>query len=209
MKWALRQLAAPVRYLGISQGSGWLTSKLTYDWVIPLTFSAISTLAVSYFRFSLGLFSDTGFISGVINLLNLLIAFFIAALAAVATFDRKGLDDAMKGEPAIMRRRDSKGIVRDRILTHRQFICYLFGYLSFCSIMLLLTLYAIRLAGKEAVSALDWEMPIAHFLVTSSDILKVCGSLIFFLIFYQIVISMLLGIYFLADRLQFLDDPND
>lgn len=209
MKWALRQLAAPVRYLGISQGSGWLTSKLTYDWVIPLTFSTMATLAVSYFRFSLGLFSDTGFISGVINLLNLLIAFFIAALAAVATFDRKGLDDAMKGEPAIMRRRDSKGIVRDRILTHRQFICYLFGYLSFCSIMLLLALYAIRLAGKRAVAAVDWELAVGNLMLMSSDILKIFGSFIFFLTFSQIVIAMLLGIYFLADRLQFLDDPND
>lgn len=209
MKWAVRQLGAPTRYLRIRQGNGWLSSKATYDFVIPGVFALVATIAMWRFEFSLGLFKDTGFISGVINLLNLLIAFFIAALAAVATFDRPGLDDPMKGEPALMKRRNSKGVIKDTILTHRQFICYLFGYLSFSSIMMLLALYAIRLVGSGVVEALDFDLTIAQIVIAIKSVTRLIGSLVFFFLFGQIIVTMLLGIYFLADRFQFLDDPED
>ena len=102
-----------MRYLGIAQGAGLFTSKATYDFVVPAAVSLLSTAAVWWLSLSLGLYAPDGLIPGIINLLNLLIAFFIAALAAVATFDRPGLDDKMKGEPATMKRKDSKGVVRD------------------------------------------------------------------------------------------------
>lgn len=209
MKWAARQLCAPTRYLRIRQGSGWLSSKATYDFVIPGIFAIVATFATWLFQFELGLFKDTGFIAGVINLLNLLIAFFIAALAAVATFDRPGLDDPMKGEPALMARRNSKGVVKDAILTHRQFICYLFGYLSFSSIMMLLALYTIRLIGPDAIQALNFDVTAGQVSIALRPIARLVGSAVFFLLFGQIVVTMLLGIYFLADRFQFLDDPED
>lgn len=207
MKWALRQLCAPTRYLLIRQGHGWFSSKFTYDVVIPASFAFLATAAVWQSNASLGFFAETGFVPGIINLLNLLIAFFIAALAAVATFNRPGLDEPLKGEPAIMERRASDGVVRATILSHRQFICYLFGYLSFISIMLLLTLYAIRLFGNEVLVELrltpDGGLTCVH------EVVKAVASFVFFLVFTQVVVTMLLGIYFLTDRFQFLDDPHD
>jgi hypothetical protein len=209
MKWVVRQLGAPMRYLRIAQGGGAFTSKATYDFVLPALFSALATFAISWFSFSLGLYAADGFIPGIINLLNLLIAFFIAALAAVATFDRPGLDDKLKGEPATMKRKDSKGVVRDHVLTHRQFICYLFGYLAFSSIMLLLILYGFRLVGHDAAAAVHLKLALGKLDVDLKPILKLIGIYAFFFLFGQIIITMLLGIYFLSDRLQFLDDPND
>jgi hypothetical protein len=208
VKWIVRQLAAPIGYLRIAQGDGLLTSKASYDFVLPTFFSLLLTFAAWRFSLSLGLYASNGFIPGIINLLNLLIAFFIAALAAVATFDRPGLDDPMKGEPATMKRRNSKNVIRDHVLTHRQFICYLFGYLSFISIMLLLILYGFRLAGPEAAS-FDWHVTVWSIGVDAKSVLRLLGLFIFFFLFTQIIITMLLGIYFLSDRLQFLDDPND
>lgn len=209
MNWTVRQLGAPVRYLRIAQGSGLFTSKATYDFVLPLVLAALATTAVRWFSITLGLYAADGLIPGVIDLLNLLIAFFIAALAAVATFDRPGLDDKMKGEPALMRRRDSKGVIRDCALTHRQFICYLFGYLSFSSIMLLLGLYMLRLIGTDVAAALDLTLTIGTIHVDTKALFKTAAVFAFFFVFAQIVVAMLLGIYFLTDRLQFLDDPND
>jgi hypothetical protein len=209
MIWVIHQLAAPVRYLSIAQGGGLFTSKATYDFVLPTAISLIATFVVWRFSFSLGLYAADGFIPGIINLLNLLIAFFIAALAAVATFDRPGLDDPMKGEPATMKRRDSKNIVRDRFLTHRQFICYLFGYLSFSTIMLLLILYGFRLVGHEAAASLDLHVHVWGPVFALKPLLKLIGTFVFFFLFTQIIVTMLLGIYFLSDRFQFLDDPND
>lgn len=209
MKWAANQLCAPTRYLGIEQGSGLLSSKVTYDFVIPAAFALIATALVGYFKFGLGLFVADGFVPGILDLLNLLIAFFIAALAAVATFDRPGLDDPMKGEPALMKRKGKDGIVRDKILSHRQFICYLFGYLSFISIMLLLALYAIRLVGSDAVGLLDIDFSLGSIVIELRSVARAVGSFALFFVFGQIIVTMLLGIYFLADRFQFLDDPND
>lgn len=108
-----------------------------------------------------------------------------------------------------MARRNSKGVVKDAILTHRQFICYLFGYLSFNSIMMLLALYTIRLIGPDAVQALNFEVTAGQVSIALRPIARLIGSAVFFLLFGQIVVTMLLGIYFLADRFQFLDDPED
>lgn len=209
MMWAIRQLGAPLRYLRIMQGDGWFTSKATYDYVFPALLALTATASVWYFSFSLGLYAQEGFIPGIINLLNLLIAFFIAALAAVATFDRPGLDDRLKGEPATMKRRTSKGGDRDHVLTHRQFICYLFGYLSFSSIVLLLALYGFRLIGPFTSAPMDLNVAIGGLTLDLKQIFRMFGTFFFFLLFFQIIINMLLGVYFLCDRLQFLDDPND
>lgn len=198
MIWAMRQLGAPLRYLRISQGSGLLHSKLTYDLVIPLCVSSGVTFVVMKTSAKLGVFTDSGLIPNVINLLNLLIAFFIAALAAVATFDRKGLDDNLKGEPAILRLRNSQDFVVEHALTHRQFVCYLFGYLSFASIMLLMTLYAVRMFGDDLQPVVNAG--------SAFPFLKATASFVFFFLMSQMMVTMLLGIYFLCDRLQFLDD---
>lgn len=207
--WVVKQLGSPLRYLQIKQGSGIFTSKLTYDLIIPVFISLILTIVMWWFSLSLGLFATEGFIPSIINLLNLLIAFFIAALAAVATFDRPGLDDRLKGEPATMRRRNDKDVVRDHVLSHRQFICYLFGYLSFSSIVLLLTLYGVRLVGHETVAPINLTLSLWGLVFHLSILLRSVGIFVFFFFFTQIVINMLLGIYFLSDRLQFLNDPND
>lgn len=209
MKWVVRQLGAPVRYLGIEQGAGLFTSKATYDLMVPTVLSLLATALVWWLSLSLGLYATDGLIPGIIDLLNLLIAFFIAALAAVATFDRPGLDDKMKGEPATMKRKDSKGVVRVHVLTHRQFICYLFGYLSFSSIMLLLILYGVRLIGHDAATAVELDITVGELALDLKPILKLIGTYLFFFLFAQIIVTMLLGIYFLTDRFQFLDDPND
>ena len=65
-----------------------------------------------------------GCVSRILNLLKLSIAFFIAALAAIATFDRPEIYTAMKGEPAVMKRTAKDIIVRNKIITHGQFMGY-------------------------------------------------------------------------------------
>lgn len=201
MRWAVRQLCSPVRYLMITQGEGLLSSKRTYDFVLPVVVGAIMAILSDRLTLKLGLFSEQGLVPNVISLLNLLIAFFIAALAAVATFDRKGLDDPLKGEPAILCRRNKRNVYVDHILTHRQFVCYLFGYLSFASIVFLLTLYGVRMFGDH----------IKVLVAQAGDFtsaLNALGVFLFFALLAQLVITMLLGIYFLTDRLQFLDDST-
>jgi len=199
MLWAVKQLCAPMRYLRISQGNGLFKSKLTYDLVIPVGLAAVSTSLTWYLSATLGMFSTSGLVPGLINLLNLMIAFFIAALAAVATFDKPSLDEDMKGDPAVLTLRTAKGEKRLHKLTNRQFICYIFGYLSFASIMLIAALYIARQVGPLVLERVSLIPPAIAYG-------RLAIAFLLFLAIWQIFVTMLLGIYFLCDRLQFLDD---
>lgn len=75
--------------------------------------------------------------------------------------------------------------------------------------MLLLILYGFRLVGQEAASAVHLKPHLGSITVNLKPALKLLGTYLFFFLFAQIIVTMLLGIYFLTDRLQFLDDPND
>jgi len=201
MIWAARQLFAPLRYLAISQGNGIFTSKFTYDIIIPAMISIFFGSMSWIFNLPLGFLSTEGFVADILDLLNLLTAFFIAALAAVATFDRPGLDTAMKGDPATLNRRNRYGENVETTLTHRQFICYLFGFLSHTSILLLITLYFFRAFSNEAIYLINNYSWINEF----AKPILIC---IFFFVIGHIFVTMLLGIYFLCDRLQVLDNNS-
>jgi Trk-type K+ transport system membrane component len=72
---------------------------------------------------------EAGFLKGVRDLIALFAAFFVVALAAVATFSRESLDLPMEGTTPTL---DGKELSR------RQFVCYLFGYLAVLSFALFL-----------------------------------------------------------------------
>lgn len=201
MIWAIRQLFVPIRYLQIKQGKGIFSSKFTYDFTIPFVLSVVSILTVSLLSISLGVFSNTGLVSSIVNLLSLFTAFFIAALAAVSTFDRKGLDEIMKGQPAVLELVNRRNENPERPLTHRQFICYLFGYLSFISILFITSIYFFKLIVPSMLKIVNIPELLA-------SILKFGFGFLFFFVFWQILVTVLFGIYFLCDRLQFLDDPE-
>src|SRR5258706_8987546 len=69
------------------------------------------------------------------DLLQVLTGFYIASLAAVATFNKPGLDDPMAGDPPTLRE-DYCAITTVKPLTRRRFLCLLFGYLSWLSLFL-------------------------------------------------------------------------
>lgn len=75
--------------------------------------------------------------------------------------------------------------------------------------MLLLALYAIRLLGEGTIPASNYELLVGLTAIPVRELVRTGGSFIFFIVFGHIVVTMLLGIYFLADRFQFLDDPHD
>jgi hypothetical protein len=148
------------------------------------------------------LFSEHGIIGGFQRLLELLIPFYIVALAAVATFERRGLDEEMKGQPAILALRRASGEKADHFLTRRKFICYLFGYLASCSlclfvIILMCGLWEEQLARMAAVVFGAW-----------TKYMKIGTLLVFLVPIWQIIITTLLGVFFMSERLQVMADAG-
>jgi len=174
---AWKRLVAPVRYLAIRH-----QIKPRYDWCWPLVLTAVTMAIFWLLPLRPALLGDHGILKGVQDLIALFAAFFVAALAAVATFDRKSLDLPMQGTTPTLDGRD---------LSRRQFMCYLFGYLAVLSFALFLGIVSADIVIPSlrvvlSVSALWW--------------VKAISGAVFAFAFWNMIVTTLLGIYFLVER---------
>ena len=109
MIWVARQLFAPIKYLRIRHGDSLLRSKRVYDFVLPGIFSACTCGTFWILGFRLSVFDHNELVKRILDLLALMIVFYVAALAAVATFERKGIDNPLRGGDAVLRVRNHDG----------------------------------------------------------------------------------------------------
>lgn len=199
--WWVRQLLSPLTYLRIRLGEGtWYETKRFYDYVLP----AILGLLTTYGYFSLipqpVLLGEHGLLNSISGLLQLLVAFFIAALAAVATFPRESMDKPLRGSPAHLKRwSNAQQRNVDVELSRRQFVCYLFGYLSFLSLALFLAIIVADAVWPHVAKSLGDD--ILHYL-------KLILTGVLWIAFWNVLIQTVLGLYFLADRMQQDDDTS-
>jgi len=205
--WAARQLCAPMSYLRIRHGDGLFASKRFYDFVLPTGLAALTCAVFYCLEIPLSIFSHEELVKRITDILVLMIVFYMAALAAVATFERKGIDERLKDEDALLWvRHHDGGEWVERTLSYRQFISYLFGYLSFLSLCLYMFI---------TVFALIWPQLEVHFVscrLAIDVITNWLAPIIFFLVFasiWQLTVTSLLGIYFLTERIQSLNEPEN
>jgi hypothetical protein len=206
MIWAIRQLLVPLSYLRIREGDRFTQSKAVYDFALPGVLTVISVGLLSWLSVPLVISSHAALVASLSQLLGLLIAFYMAALAAVATFGRDTIDVPLKGGDAtLMVRHHDGGHWVKRVLTYRQFICYLFGYLSFLSLVTFTALIFLQkvwpLLAEKAKPYVIWG-PVTGVLT------PVLFVLLFFAI-WQLVVTSMLGIYFLSERMQSIQEPEN
>ncbi|WP_269515355.1 hypothetical protein [Brevundimonas subvibrioides] len=204
MIWAFRQLATPCNYLRIRHGEDVFRSKLVYDLILPGLLAG-GTLAVALIcDMPLSVLEDKELFGAMSGLLAILIGFYMAALAAVSTFDRAGIDNKLEGHDALLsvRRTDGRGRV-DKKLSYRQFISYLFGYASFLSFIIYVALFL----GKSVWSKMEAAVRQIRFgpevMVYGIEPLSFYLTAFFM---WQLFLVSLLGIYFLAERIQELHE---
>ncbi len=172
---------------------------------IPLIFGILSGIIVYFLPINLNIFGQNGIVSQTNGLLQILTGFFIASLAAVATFQRTELDDVMQGNPPKL---PINSGYQFEELTRRRFLCLLFGYLSGISIFL-------YIFGSLATIL----APVFQFLVTGSYIYHIISRVLFSTLYCSILGNLLvttfLGLYFLVDRIHqdspkigFSNDPS-
>ncbi|WP_168011917.1 hypothetical protein [Halomonas salinarum] len=179
------QVTRPLSYLAIDH-----EDKYLYDWVFPLLVLALASGLVHFF--DADLVNLIKYSSGLASFVSGLPGFFIAALAAVATFNRKDIDRDMAGEnpPTV------ETLVGDRkvkvVLTRRRFLCMLFSYLTALSIVL--SVIGLTPVAFDFLS--DGELNISFL----SAIFYLFS---FFILFFQLVVSTLYGLYYLGDRVHY------
>jgi len=188
----LLRLIRPLDYLRIHHHE-----KRWYDWYLPGILSIIMLLAIHYLPVRPKILGHDGLIYYVVELLKILTGFYIASLAAIATFNKPGMDEIMPGDPPTIST-TFRGRRTTSSLTRRRFLCLLFGYLAFMSMILYFGGAAAGLIAKNA----KLVIPVRFF-----PFFKLSGLYLYLFCVSNLVITTLLGLFYMVDRIH-REDPK-
>lgn len=159
-----------------------------YQWTIPGILALVALIGFLVLPVRPPVLTDKGLINTVNGLLNTLIGFYIAALAAIATFKNDTLDQTMKGRPPVLKVTRG-GEVNEEPFTRRRFLVVLFGYCAFLAILLFgLGVVSLMVAPSFAT-------------VKFVAVLRVVWLALYFAMCASLLVSTLLGLHYLIDRM--------
>ncbi len=183
-----RHLLRPLSYLFIEHKQKWRVY-----WLYPLLFSSM-TVGVLFLLKKYGaitFYADGAVIAKILGFVQNLPGFYIAALAAIATFNKIDIDKTMPSPaPRIDIIVQGKSIAIE--LTRRRFLCSMFAFLTAESMILVM----LSVFG-QTISVPVKAMLSAQFHVWASALFM----LIYMFIFLQMLITTFWGLYYLGDRL--------
>lgn len=184
------KLLKPLSYLGIKH-----SEKRWFDIYLPACLAVLIGIIIFNLPKPIALLGKDSLISLVNGILQILSGFYIASMAAVATFQKEGMDNYMDGIPPKL-----KGVS----LTRRNFLTYLFGYLAFMSILMYFVGGFIQLSASNlSLWVVDWHGSIKVFLVIA-----------YLFVVANILTTTVLGMHFLIDKIhraepKFVDSPDN
>lgn len=177
------QLTRPISYLFLNHTSG-----KVYNWKIPF-FLTLVTIIFLYFLVGIDkVLTETGLIIELSSFISNLPGFLIAALAAIATFNRPIIDQEMINAPTIDVKVGESGI-DDMKLTRRDFLLRLFSYLTVLSIFLII------------YQKIGYVMSVPEVIQSNMQIVEWLFVGGYFLFFWQLLVLLLFGLYYLCERL--------
>lgn len=168
----------------------------TVNWKIPIILGIIFTTilcVVDYFNVSLILKDTLRFFANGNSQYFFFPGFFLTALAAIAVFEKKSLDCQLPGSQVTISIRGRGQICEDRPLTRRLLLSLMFSFLTVHSLTFCIILFLIACFGSYFFNLLSAHPCIQYF----------CLCLSFFIlvvIFFQILLNMLIGLYYLGER---------
>lgn len=171
--------------------------KAKADWALPLVLTALTLIGLWVVGWTrpVAFWSEPGVISRVLGFTQGLPGFYIAALAAIATFNKLDIDKKMPA-PAPRLKIHVRGVGQEIELTRRRFLCLMFAFLTAESILLIV----IAICALGSAAGLKASLP--SFLI---EPMYWIGAAIFLFVFWQMVVVTLWGIYYLGDRLHQVD----
>lgn len=182
----------PLNYLILQNEQG-KYAVLRRDWKIVISLAGTSC----FFFFVLGInfFGNEGIINSLESLSTTLIGFYITALGVIATFggENLSLDKKIPHNlgPIYFKFASGKRIQ----FTRRQYICIMFGYLSFQSITFsIVSLLAVHSSANIVNCLHYYNMDILLHL-------RIIVVFFLFAMFSHMIITTFLGIYYLSYRI--------
>lgn len=182
-------LLRPLAYLRISHDG---SSLPWLNWGLPAVISGALVVGVGYYAPSINVFHGGGVLDKVLSFVQSLPGFYLAALAAVATFNRPDLDSLMAGTPPRAKIINAQGTLQEVPLTRRRFLCMMFAYLTALS-------FAITIAIIAGLALAD---PLTRSLSAPvAGTLRVVGAFAYVLLTAQMLVVTLWGLYYLGERM--------
>ncbi len=177
----LYKLFAPLKYKKIKH-----QQKSIVDVYLPLIVAVLSAIMCIFVPEPVVILGEDGLLKSLSGYLQFLTGFFVASVAAIATFPNKNMDVITDG---IALRLNGEQ------LTRRQFLSYLFGYLAFLGLML------VAIGGVAEL----FEKNIQLLLTLSTSMLLMIFKGVFLIIYLYYVFSImfitLYGLYYLTEKI--------
>lgn len=164
------------------------------DWLIPGVITASVAVLVFSFWSNINIYGSSGLIARVLSFIQSLPGFYIAALAAIATFGRNDIDNIIpRPTPTITELRDGEENVIP--LTRRRFLCMMFAFLTAESVLLILaSITILSFAG-------DYKGGATLTLTFMSKL----GFVIYLFFLFQMILATFWGLFYLGDRIHQTD----
>lgn len=187
-----QDLARPFAYLSIRHHSD-LPSVI--NWWVPGCLAVALTSASMFWGLELRLFGSEGVVPLLLGFVQTLTGFYLAALAAMATFDSPSMDRPMPGTPPVMKVVHN-GALTEVNATRRRFLCSMFSYLT-ASSFALTVLSIFLIAAASGVKSL-----------LSPDLVYVLRSLMLLCYLFaaaQMTAITFWGLYYMGERVHVED----
>lgn len=186
-------LLRPLAYLTIRHPSN-LPGLV--NWGVPALLAGIAVVVVgSFAKISVDVWGVAGVVSRLLGFIQNLPGFYIAALAAVATFGGVGMKKPMPGAPPTMNI-PHNGVLTRMDLTRGLFLTSMFAYLTALSLLLTLT----AVAGLALAESIKSMTPINLY-----PFLKLIATFVYLMFVAQLVCVTFWGLYYLGERMHLSD----
>lgn len=185
----LLDLVRPFAYLTIRHPG---RLPLAINWLVPVVLAA-STLAACTAMATdtpFNVFGDSGLISRVLGFVQGLAGFYIAALAAIASFNSPHMDTLMPGTPPTLRiKYNTKASVVK--LTRRRFLSAMFAFLTASSLVI----------TALSIAALTFAGPLKSIIPMQAQpwfVWSFCS--VYLVALFQLMSVTFWGLYYLGER---------
>ncbi len=184
----LSQLLKPIAYLYIVN-----TDKRKVDWLYPIVLAALTLALLEYFLSDEYMWKSGGLVSMTLGFIQSLPGFYIAALAAVATFGKRGIDRYFP-DPMPYINKKVQGEKTKNFLTRRTFLCMLFAFLTYESIILIIiSIGGLLISGQPHT--------IIIFGFDASPTISLVSNFSYLLILYQMIAATFWGLFYLGYKI--------
>lgn len=161
------------------------------NWLAPLVLAILILAGLFMASIPINVYGPQGLLERLLSFVQTLAGFYIAALAAVSSFNSPHLDKTMP-HPAPTMLIKYNGVLQPVQATRRRFLTSMFAYLT--AISFLFTLMAIATLTVVPAVRIAWPAEVVA-------ILRAAGTFCFLFMTFQMVVVTFWGLFYLGERM--------